>query len=136
MVSFQASRLSAQQPGSVRATAATAEVHRGFDSATSLSAMLLAAMVSALLVVAHLLLDTWAEGHLLLAWAALWVVGFSAVAVFAGSARKLAGLAVGFLDAWSRRVAKNKATARLWVIARYDARVMADLTAAIARNER
>ena len=136
MASFQSSRWSARQPGSVRATSAAGEMRHGFNSTAGLSALLLAGMVSALLVVANLLLDTWADGHLLLAWAALWAVGFSAVAVFAGSARKLAGLAVGFLDAWSQRVAKSKADTRLWVIARSDARVMADLTAAIARNER
>lgn len=112
------------------------EVQRGFDSAKGLSAMLLAAMVSALVVVADQLIETWADGHLMAAWVALWLVGFSAIAIFGGAARKLALAAVGALDAWSRRIARNRANKRLWLIAKSDPRVMADLTAAMARNER
>lgn len=110
--------------------------HRSIDSTKGLSGMLLAAMVAALVVVANQLIDSWADGHLLVAWIALWVVGFSAIAIFAGAARKVAGTAIGFLDAWSVRVAKARADKRLWVIAKSDARVMADLTAAKARSER
>lgn len=108
----------------------------GFDSTKGLSAMLLAAMVSSLVVVADQLIDTWANGHLMVAWIALWVVGFVALAIFAGAARKVAVAAVGSLDAWSVRVAKTRADKRLWAIAKTDARVMAELTAAMARNER
>lgn len=108
----------------------------GFDSARGLSAMLLAAMVSALVVVADQLIETWADGHLMLAWVALWLVGFGALALFAGAARKLAGTFVGVLDAWSVRVAKTRANQRLWAIARSDPRVMTELTAAMARSER
>lgn len=110
--------------------------HRSIDSTKGLSGMLLAAMVAALVVVANQLIDSWADGHLLVAWIALWVVGFSAIAIFAGAARKVAGTAISFLDAWSVRVAKARADKRLWVIAKSDARVMADLTAAKARSER
>ena len=106
------------------------------DSTKGLSAMLLAAMVSALVVVANQLMDTWVDGHLMLAWIALWVVGFSAIAVFAGAARKLAMTAVGTLDAWSQRVARGRADKRLWVIAKSDPRVMADLNAAKSRSQR
>jgi hypothetical protein len=98
--------------------------------------MLLAAMVSALLVVADQLMNTWADGHLMVAWVALWLVGFAALAVFAGAARKLAVTVVRWLDAWSVRVAKARADERLWAIAKSDPRVMADLTAAMARSER
>ena len=59
-----------------------------YDAAKGLSAMLLAAMVSALVVVADQLIDTWADGHLLAAWVALWAVGFGALAIFGGAARK------------------------------------------------
>ena len=98
--------------------------------------MLLAAMVSAMVVVADQLIETWADGHLLVAWVALWLVGFVAVAVFAGAARKLAVTLVGALDGWSRRVAQARSDKRLWAIANSDPRVMADLNAAIARIER
>lgn len=108
---------------------------RGFDSTTGLSAMLLAAMVSALVVVADQLIETWVDGHLMMAWIALWVVGFTALAVFGGAARKLAFTAIGALDAWSARIAQKRADERLWLIAQSDARVMADLTAAMSRQQ-
>ena len=110
-------------------------LRRGFDSAKGLSAMLLAAMVSSLVVVADQLMDTWADGHLMVAWAALWLVGFAALAVFAGAARKLAVTAVRALDGWSQRIARARSDARLWAIAQTDPRVMADLNAALSRAE-
>lgn len=128
-----------EHPGVVRiesAAKALGDMRRNFSSTKGLSAMLLAAMVAALVVVADQLIDTWADGHLLAAWVALWVVGFAAVAVFAGSARQLARTVVGALDAWSERIAKKRADERLWAIAQTDPRVMADLTAAITRSKR
>ena len=106
-----------------------------YDAAKGLSAMLLAAMVSALVVVADQLIDTWADGHLLAAWVALWAVGFGALAIFGGAARKLAIAAVDALDAWSRRVAQTRADERLWAIAQTDPRVMADLQMVLQRDE-
>lgn len=111
-------------------------MRRGFDSTRSLSTMLLAAMVSSLLVVADQLIDTWADGHLMVAWVAFWLVGFAAVAVFAGAARKVAFTVVRPLDAWSQRVAQRRSDARLWAVAQSDPRVMADLNAALMRSER
>lgn len=117
------------------ALSALSALSRGFDSAKGLSAMLLAAMVSALVVVADQLIDTWADGHLMLAWLALWLTAFAAVAIFAGAARKLAATAVNALNAWSQRVANARSDARLWAIAQTDPRVMADLNAARSRSE-
>ncbi len=138
MTSFIQPNYPAQHLGVARiesAVDAVRRMRRGFDSTKGLSAMLLAAMVSALIVVAEQLIDTWADGHLMLAWIALWLIGFAALAVFAGAARKLAVTAVSALDAWSERVGQARADARLWAIAKSDPRVMADLVAAKARNE-
>ncbi len=101
--------------------------HRG------LSAMLLAAMVSALIVVADQLIEAWADGHLMLAWVALWVVGFAALALFAGSAQTLAKATLRALNGWAARSAQARADQRLWASAKADPRVMADLQAAIDR---
>lgn len=139
MTSFIQPSFPTEHPGVVRiesAAKALGEMRRDFNSTKGLSAMLLAAMVAALVVVADQLIDTWADGHLLAAWVALWVVGFAAVAVFAGSARQLARTVVGALDAWSERIARKRADERLWAIAQTDPRVMADLTAAITRSKR
>lgn len=117
------------------AAAALGALRQGFDSTKGLSAMLLAAMVSALVVVADQLIETWADGHLMVIWLALWLTVFAAVAIFADTARKLAVTAVHALDAWSQRVASARSDARLWAIAQTDPRVMADLQAAMSRRE-
>lgn len=102
--------------------------HRG------LSAMLLAAMVSALIVVADQLIETWADGHLMLAWVALWVIGFAALALFAGSAQTLAKATLGALNGWAERSAQARADRRLWASAEADPRIMAEVQAAIDRS--
>lgn len=138
MTSFIQPGFPTQHLGVARVESAVTAVRgmrRGFDSTKGLSAMLLAAMVSALIVVAEQLIGTWADGHLMLAWIVLWLIGFTALAVFAGAARKLAVTAVGALDTWSRRVGQARADERLWAIAQSDPRLMADLIAAKTRSE-
>jgi hypothetical protein len=97
--------------------------------------VLLAAMVATLVVVADQLMDTWADGHLLAAWVLMWVIGFSALALLAPTARSIAARAVNGLDGWSQNVARRRADERLWDLARKDARVMADIQAAASRSE-
>ncbi len=130
---FSAPHSAAGRAGSP--TRVAGSMRGGFDSAKGLSAMLLAAMVSSLVVVADPLIDAWSEGHLLVAWVALWLVGFVALGVFAGAARKLAGLAVIYLDAWSVNIAKSRANKRMWLIAKSDPRLMSELTAAMDRPQ-
>lgn len=117
------------------AVAAASQMRKRFDSTKGLAAMLLAAMVAALVVVADQLVDTWADGHLLAGWVVLWVVGFAAIALLAGTARRLASRSIKALDGWSRSVARKRADERLWELARKDDRVMADLQAARTRQE-
>lgn len=134
MTTFIQSSFPTRHASVERMTSAANTVRGGLNSTNSLSTMLLAAMVSALVVVADQLMDTWAEGHLMLAWITLWVVGFAAVAVFAGAARKLATVLVKALDAWSARTAQRRADERLWSSAKADPRIMAELTAAMSRS--
>ena len=119
----------------VSAVGALRAMRGGFDSTKGLSAMLLAAMVSALVVVADQLIETWADGHLMVAWVVLWLVAFSALALFAGAARNVAATLVTALDAWSVRLARRRADQRLWAMAKADPRLMADLTMAMGRTE-
>lgn len=138
MASFIQPSFPSQHPGVVRMEAGLAAVkamRQGFDGTKGLSVMLLAAMVSALVVVADQLIDTWADGHLLVAWVALWLIGFAALALFSAPARKLAVTAVSALNAWSERLARARADERLWTLAKADPRVMADLDAARTRSE-
>jgi hypothetical protein len=103
--------------------------------AGSLSVMLLAALVAALVVVADRFVSTWADEHLFLGWVVLWLVIFAGLALFAGTARSLAARAIRGLDGWSQSRANARAEARLWDIARSDPRVMADLVAIRAHAE-
>jgi hypothetical protein len=111
-------------------------LYRSLDSTRGLSLMLLAAMVSALVVVADQLVETWADGHLFAAWVAMWLLGFVALAVFAAPARKLANVVMVALDGWSERLARSRSDARLWALAKADPRIMSDLDAARLHSER
>jgi hypothetical protein len=139
MTSFIQPSFPSQHPGVARVESAFAAVRamrQGFDSTRGLSVMLLAAMVSALVVVADQLIDTWADGHLLAAWVALWLIGFAALAMFSEPASKLAITLQSSFHAWSERLARAQADDRLWALAKVDPRVMADLDAARSRSER
>jgi hypothetical protein len=138
MTSFINPSFPTEHPGVARAASvATAArgLYQNFDSTRGLATMLLAAVVSALVVAADQMVDTWAEGHLLMAWVIVWAVGFAAMALFAGSARNLASRMVKALDAWSLREARARADKRLWATALGDPRIMADLQVAMGRTE-
>ena len=118
-----------------RVVSAAQGLRKGWDATRGLAVVLLAAMVSAMIVVADQLMDTWADGHLFAAWVLLWVVGFASLALLAPAARSLAKRVIAGLDAWSRNKARRSADERMWELARKDSRVMADLQAAMFRSE-
>ncbi len=104
-------------------------------SAGTLSVLLLAALVAALVLLADRFVSTWADGHLFLGWVMLWAVIFVGLALFTGTARSLSVRAIRGLDGWSYAQAQARAEVRLWDIARSDPRVMADLIAIRADAE-
>jgi len=125
----------------LRPLRATASVNAGAapsasqtESARSLAVLLLAAVVAAMVVLADRLINTWADGHLFLAWVALWVVVFAGMALFAGTARSIAQRTVRSLDGWSETIAQARADARLWSIAQSDPRLMQELQQAVVRE--
>ena len=124
-------------PGVDRAEQAVANFKRmgdNFSPTRTLSAMLLAAIVAAFVVVADQMMATWADGHLLAAWVALWAVAFAAVGLFAGVSKKLAIQTKQALDAWSASMARRRSDERLWSIAQTDARLMSELQSALSRT--
>ncbi|MFN3377043.1 MAG: hypothetical protein ACK40S_10890 [Burkholderiaceae bacterium] len=130
MTSFVHIDYPTQHPGVVRAenaAAALKDAAHSFEGARGTATLLLAAVVSALLVVANQVIDTWSEGHLLAAWMVLWVVAFAALALLATPTRR-AGLALR--AAWGRWAEARRRAAedeRTWNLATQDYRVMADL---------
>ena len=114
------------------AASARRPAHR--HSARALAAMLLAAIVSALVVAADALIDAYADGHLLLAWSALWAVGFASMALFADAARAGARHLMVTLRNWREQYARRIADDALLAVALRDPRIMADLQSAIERE--
>jgi hypothetical protein len=102
---------------------------------SSLSVMLLAAVVATLVIFADRYVSVWTDGHLFFGWVVLWAVVFAGLALFAGAARNLATRAMGMLDNWSQSLAASRAESRLWEIAKSDPRVMSELTMARTREE-
>jgi hypothetical protein len=107
---------------------------RDFKGARGAATLLLAALVSALLVVANQVIETWTEGHLLAAWIVMWLVGFAALALLAAPARRMAGSLRDTFAGWRASYTQSREDARLWEIALTDARVMADLSRAMSRD--
>jgi len=97
------------------------------DHSRTLAGMLLAAVVAALLVVADQLIDTWADGHLLVVWVALWSVAFAALAILAPPLRQLADRSAVWLTRWSRLRAQRRSDAAIWQLAQQDHRLMQEL---------
>jgi len=138
MTSFVHVETPASHPGVVRAEAVIEHVRsarRGFDGARGLAALLLAAIVSSLLVAADRLMSTTEEGGLLVAWAVLWGVAFVAIALFAGTARSLAGRLVIAARKGARRRAAARADAQFLAYAEYDPRILHDLQVIATRQE-
>lgn len=138
MTSFVDTHLSASHSGVARAGAVLAAVdaaRRNFDGTRSLALMLLAAVVAALAVAADQLVETWADGHLMLAWVALWAVCFAALALFTGTARQAAARLTAELRGWSAAQAQRRADRQMWAAALSDRRVMTDLQMAISHSE-
>ena len=137
MTSFVHLEYSKQHPGVARvesAIDAAQQMRQGFSSTRGLATMLLSAIAAAVMVVAYQLMDSVAEGHLLVIWIAMWAAAFAVLALFADTARRTVLRIKAGLDNWSRNIAESRADARLWALARTDARVMADLQTARSRT--
>jgi hypothetical protein len=125
---------SAALPADRRRANTPASDKGGLDGARTLAGMLLAAVAAALLVVADQLLDTWADGHLLLAWVVLWSVAFATLAVLATPLRRTARNLTAGLARWSALQAQRQSDAAIWRVAQQDHRIMQDLQMALLRG--
>jgi hypothetical protein len=138
MTSFVHLEYSTQHPGVARVESAIASaqaIKRSFSGPRSLATLLLSAIAAAVMVVAYQVMDSMAEGHLLVLWIGLWVVAFASLAICASTSRSLAAGIKASLDGWSRNLAAKRADERLWAMAKTDARVMADLQCAMQRGD-
>lgn len=134
MTSFAHVNYPTEHPGVIRAENAAANFKNAaahFDSARGAATLLLAAVVSAVFVVANQVVDTWTDGHLLAGWMVMWVLTFAALALMTAPARR-AGVALrSGAYAWAesrRRAAEDQHT---WNVAIRDPRIMAELNHAM-----
>jgi len=138
MTTFVHTQYPTEHPGVQRAESAIEGallLRQRWSSISGVAALLLTSIVAAVLVVAYEVMDSVVEGHLLVMWMALWALAFTGLALYSGTARSLVARAKSGLDGWARGQAKARADERLWVIAKSDTRVMADLHAAITRQQ-
>src|SRR5438105_5971263 len=105
---------------------------RGFDGSRAGASLLLAAIVAALVVVANQVVDTWTEGHLLVAWIVAWAVGFASLALLAAPAKRAAAALKAGYARWSEARRQAAADEQLWNLALTDARIMADISRAMS----
>ena len=137
MTSFVHIEYSNQHPGVARVESAISsaqQIKRRFSGTRGLATLLLSAIAAAVMVVAYQVMDSMAEGRLMVLWIGLWAVAFSTLAVCASTARTLAASIKASLNGWSRNLAVRRADERLWAMAKTDARVMADLECAMSRS--
>lgn len=111
-------------------------LRRQLSGGRGLATVLLSAMVAAVAVAADQVMDSVAEGHLLVIWTGAWLAVFAALALLAGVAQQMAGAIEARLRAGSARVARTRAEQQLWGVAQADPRVMADLEVARARADK
>jgi hypothetical protein len=107
---------------------------RTLEGSRTLAAMLMAAVLAALLVVADQLIETWADGHLLLAWVSLWTVAFASLALLAAPLRRVASQGAVLLGTWWLAYQQERREEAMWEYAKQDPRIMAELQAAHSRQ--
>jgi hypothetical protein len=134
MTSFVHVNMPAEHPGVARAERAFTNLRGAFVGSRGAATLLVAAVVSALLVVANQVVDSWTEGHLFAAWVVLWAVAFAALGLLATPARRAMQ---GARATWKRAAIARRQAAQdreLWALALTDARVMAELSRAMSRD--
>lgn len=105
------------------------------SSGKSMRVLLLTAAFSALLVVANQVIDSWTEGHLMLAWIALWIFVFSWVALMIKPIKAVVQKGVqALLRAWvsSKQAHEDR---RMWDLAQQDPRLMSELKCAMLKSQ-
>lgn len=126
-----------EHPGVARLEAAAQgalRLRHNLGSGRGLATVLLSAIVAAVVVAADQIMDSVAEGHLLVIWTGAWLAAFAALALLADASRSLADSLKSRLDAWSARLAQSRADQRMWAMAQSDRRLMTELQVAMQRD--
>lgn len=104
-------------------------------SPAGMVSVLIAGGVAAVIVVAEQVVSALANGDLLLAWIAMWVIVFGLLAFFSDAIRAWPVQWQAYLQT-RRQVARNRAAdERTWAAAQADPRLMAELDHALLRSQ-
>jgi len=104
-------------------------------SAKGLAGVWVAGGVAAAIVVADQIVTAWADGHLLLAWIAMWIIVFTLLALFSDAIRTWPTRLSADIDARLLAYSEAADQARTWAAAQADPRLMADLQLARMRAD-
>ncbi len=115
-----------------RAQTALAQLRKPAGMASALIAGGLAAVI----VVAEQVVSAWTDGHLLVAWIAMWVIVFSLLAIFSDAIRAWPLQWQARLQARRQAARIRAADDRTWAAAMADPRLMAELDNALLRAQR
>jgi hypothetical protein len=138
MTSFVSPDFPRTHGGLTRMTDGLSAVHSLTSRANSskgTAAALVAGGVAAAIVVADQIVSAWADGHLLLAWIAMWAIVFALLAVFSEAIRTWPTRLQGAIGAYLLARREAAADARTWSAAVADPRLMAELDIARTRAE-
>lgn len=102
----------------------------------SLATMLVMALVAAVLVIAEQFIDTITEGHLLAVWLGMWAVGFTALGLLNRPVARWVQTLRQAGAVWAEKRHLAAEDEKMWNLALTDARVMADIQAAMAAARR
>jgi|CryBogDrversion2_11_1035321.scaffolds.fasta_scaffold02940_3 hypothetical protein len=136
MISFMNPHFSQSHPGVGRLERVVQAAQRTasyIDSARGVATFLLAAIVATMMVVANEVIETWTDGHLLMAWIALWVVAFSILAIFAQPIKAFVEGVSAQWSQWKEARHSKEQDQRMWEVAQHDPRLMSELRCAMQR---
>jgi hypothetical protein len=104
-------------------------------SPAGMAGVLIAGGLAAAIVVAEQVVNAWADGHLLAAWIAMWVIVFALLAGFSDAIRAWPVQWQARLQARRQAAAERAADERTWSAAMADPRLMAELDCALLRAQ-
>jgi hypothetical protein len=100
----------------------------------ALAGLLSASVFAALLAVADQVIDSWADGHMLLAWVMLWLSIFGGLALLTRPMRRASTASALWLQIRVAALVQSRREAALWELAMHDPRMLQELRAAKARS--
>lgn len=105
-------------------------------SPAGMASVLVAGGLAAVIVVAEQVVSAWADGHLLAAWIAMWVLVFGLLAAFSDAIRAWPLQWQARLQAHRRAAAQRAQDEKTWSAALADPRLMSELDCALLRAQR